>query len=60
MRGSNEELQKLSVSLTNRAKAYRMEVSPKKSKVMVHTLADTIAHFYMNWEELEEVISFNT
>lgn len=56
--GSEEELQDLTNRLSMRAKAYGMEVSTEKSKILVNSAKNTTTQIYMNGEQLEEVQAF--
>ena len=58
MGGSNNELQKLTDRLSNSAKAYGMEVSSEKSKVMVNSNDSSTVQISMNGQQLEEVTAF--
>ena len=59
MGSSNSELQDLTDNLINSSKAYGMEVSSEKSKVMVKsTRPNLTSNILMNGELLEEVGSF--
>lgn len=55
MGGSNQELQLLTDKLAGRARAYGMEVSTDKSKVMVNsTNNNSSANITMNGQQLEK------
>ena len=58
MGGSNIELQELTDKLADSARAYGMEISAEKSKIMVNSTNDTSARITMNGEPLEEVTQF--
>ena len=53
MGGSNKELQDLTNRLTQSSRAYGMEVSSKKSKVMKNSANATPVQIFMNGQELE-------
>ena len=53
--GSNGELQDLINRLVDRARAYRMEVSTEKNKIMTSSTNDISAETSMNGQKLEEV-----
>ena len=55
---SNQELQELTDRLADRSRAYGMEVSSVKSKVMVNSLDNATANITLNGETLEVVESF--
>ena len=54
---TEEELQELTTTLERRARAYGMEISAEKSKIMVNSIAPG-SIILMNGERLEEVKSF--
>ena len=56
--GTEEELQELTTTLERRARAYGMEISAEKSKIMVNSRIPPITAILMNGERLEEVKSF--
>lgn len=58
MGGSNSELQDLTSRLASRSRAYGMEVSSEKSKVMVNSANNTPAQITMNGQQLEVVDAF--
>ena len=58
MGGSNSELQELTDRLSNSAKAYGMEVSCEKSKVMVNGSENSTVQITMNGQQLEEITAF--
>lgn len=58
MGGISSERQELTNRLEERARAYRMEVSTDKLKIMVNSTTNTSADITMNGEKLEEVTSF--
>ena len=58
MAGRNAELQDLIDRLSNRARAYDMEISAEKSKLMVNSANNTTAQIKMNRHLLEEVEAF--
>ena len=60
MGGSNGELQDLTDRLVGRTKAYGMEVSAEKSKIMTNSTNNISADFSMNGQRLEDVTTFNT
>ena len=57
MGGSNTELQDLTNRLIDRARAYGMEVSTEKSKIMTNSTSIS-ADISMNGQKLEEMTSF--
>ena len=57
MGGSNGELQNLTNSLVDRAKAYGMEVSTKKSKMITNSTNNISADISINGQKLEEATS---
>jgi len=58
MGGSKQELQNLTDRLSDRVSAYGMEVSTKKSKIMVNSASNDSTEIKMNGEILEEVSQF--
>ena len=58
MGGNNDELQELTDRLSNSAREYGMEISSKKSKVMVNSGDNTTVQITMNGQQLEEVVAF--
>ena len=56
--GSNKELQELTDKLADRAKAYGMEISSEKSKIMINTTDARSANIILNQQQLEEVNNF--
>ena len=58
MGGNNDELQELTDRLSNSAREYGMEISSKKSKVMVTSGDNTTVQISMNDQQLEEVMAF--
>ena len=58
MGSSKEDLQDLTTRLDSRARAYGMEVSTEKSKVMVNSTKNINVNITMNGESLQEVTSF--
>ena len=58
MESSNGELQDLTSRLVDKARAYGMEVSTEKSKIMTKSTNNSSADFSMNVHKLEEVTSF--
>ena len=55
--GTEEELQELTTTLERRVRAYRIEISAEKSKVMVNSRITPRSTILMNGERLEEVKS---
>ena len=58
MDGGNGEFQDLTNRLVDRTKAYGMEVSTGKSKIMTNSMNNISADVIMNGQDLEEVTSF--
>ena len=58
MGGNNDELQELTDRLSNSAREYGMQISSKKSKVMVNSGDNTTVQISMNGQQLEEVMAF--
>ena len=58
MGGSNDELQELTVRLSNSAREYGMEISSEKSKVMINSGDNTTVQISMNDQQLKEVMAF--
>ena len=58
MGGSNGKLQDLTNILVDRATAYGMEVSTKKSKIMTNSTNNIRADISMNGQYYKEVTSF--
>ena len=56
--GASSELQDLTNRLYERARAYGLEVSTEKSKIMVNSMTNTSAEIAMNGEKLVEMTSF--
>ena len=56
--GSNAELQDLTNRLVDRARAYGMEVSTEKSKIMTNNTNNISADISMSVQKLEEVTCF--
>ena len=56
--GSEEELQELTITLERRTRAYGMEISAEKRKIMVNSRIAPRSTILMNLECLEEVKSF--
>ena len=57
MDGSNGELQDLTNRLVDEAKAYGVEVSTEKSKIMINSTNNISADISTNSQKLEEVTS---
>ena len=57
---STGELQDLTNTLADRARAYGMEVSTEKSKIMTNSTNNISANISMNGQKLEEGTSFNS
>ena len=55
---TKEELQELITTLERRARAYGMEISAEKSKIMVNRRIAPISTILINGERLEEVKPF--
>ena len=58
MDGSNGELQDLTNRLVDEAKAYGVEVSTEKSKIMINIMNNISADICMNGQKLGEVTTF--
>ena len=58
IRGSNGELQDLTKRLIERATAYGMDVSTKKSKIMINITNNASADISTNGQKSQEVTSF--
>ena len=58
MAGTEEELQEFTTALERRARAYRMEISAEKSKIMINSRIAPRNTILMNGERLKEVKSF--
>ncbi|WP_419624492.1 hypothetical protein [Thiolapillus sp.] len=58
MGGSIAELQDLTTRLTDRARAYGMEVSTEKRKIMTNSMNNISAVISINSQKVEEATSF--